>query len=224
MTPSSSRTGVILLGPTGAGKTPLGESLSAWGHGRWRFHHFDFGHWLRIVISDQESQCLFDDDERHLVADILASGRLLKDEEFFIADRLLRSFLSAIPYNSDRMEVIILNGLPRTLFQAERIIRLLPIQLVVNLQCTLDVVFERIHSNVGGDRTGRDDDLESLVAKKYCLYESETRPLVDYYRGLGIPVVSLAVTTTTTAEELRDQFLDRWSKLFEGTRSKTSMC
>jgi hypothetical protein len=42
---------LLLLGPTGAGKTPLGDWLEA--HGLWGrpCHHFDFGANLRAVVA-----------------------------------------------------------------------------------------------------------------------------------------------------------------------------
>jgi len=45
------RDAILLVGPTGAGKTPLGEWLQL--HGLWgrRCHHFDFGTNLREVAS-----------------------------------------------------------------------------------------------------------------------------------------------------------------------------
>ena len=42
---------VVLLGPTGSGKTPLGEWLEAKGLGGRRCHHFDFGTRLRRVAT-----------------------------------------------------------------------------------------------------------------------------------------------------------------------------
>lgn len=208
-------TGVLLIGPTGSGKTPLGESLATQEFGHWRFHHFDFGQQLRNVASGFDSRELFNENERHLISDILTSGRLLHDEEFFIADRLLRSFLSQLPKESHRTQIVVLNGLPRNVFQAQCLEKILTIKLVMALECDQNVVFQRIRSDVGGDRIGRRDDSFTLIARKYATYELETRPLRDYYKERGIPTVQLSVTGSTTAMELRSSFLEHWSKLFE---------
>ena len=206
--------GVLLIGPTGAGKTPLGESLATQQCGYWRFHHFDFGQHLRNIASGLDSRCLFDESERQLIREILSSGRLLEDEEFFIADRLLRSFLSQLPKELHRTDVVVLNGLPRNVFQAQCVDRVKVISVVVTLECDQNVVFQRIRSNVGGDRIGRCDDRFDLIVKRSATYESETRPVRDYYKARGVPTFQLLVTASTTPKELCCSFLDHWDKLF----------
>jgi len=207
--------GMLLLGPTGSGKTPLGQLLSNQGFGRWRFYHFDFGHQLRTAASGSLSSRLFDDNERQLIAEILRSGRLLTNEEFFIAERLLRSFLAQCPQMSGRAEIVVLNGLPRNVFQAERVADIVTIRLVVTLDCNEDVVFRRIESNAGGDRIGRQDDGLDLVSRKLVLYEQETKPLRDFYKSRGVPIVELPVTASSTAEELRSLLFHQWRESFK---------
>ena len=53
------------------------------------------------------------------------------------------------------------------------------------LDCTADVVRERILRNSGGDRAERMDDTDREVAKKLLLYRERTEPLIDYYRQQG---------------------------------------
>jgi len=215
------RTAMLVLGPTGSGKTPLGELLCNQGFGRWRFYHFDFGHQLRTIVSGSLSSRLFDDNERQLIAEILRSGRLLTNEEFFIADRLLRSFLSRLPRMSERTEIVVLNGLPRNVFQAERVADIVTIRLVVSLDCNQDVVLQRIQANAGGDRIGRHDDGLDLVSRKLVLYEQETKPLRDFYKSRGVPIVELPVTASSTAEELRSLLFHQWRELFgDGWQTK----
>lgn len=206
--------GVLLLGPTGSGKTPLGESLSTQGFDGWQFYHFDFGHQLRTIVSGSCPSRLFDDKERQLIAEILNTGRLLTNEEFYIADRLLRSFVSQLPQASGREKIIVLNGLPRNIFQAKRVADIVTMKLVVILDCDQEVVFRRIESNSGGDRIGRHDDDLDLVRRKYTLYEQETKPLRDFYTDFGVPIVELPVIASSTAEELRSLFFHRWRELW----------
>jgi len=40
--------------------------------------------------------------------------------------------------------------------------------------------------NCGGTVRQRDDDTEEAVERRLELYERETRPIVDYYRALGL--------------------------------------
>jgi len=37
----------------------------------------------------------------------------------------------------------------------------------------------------GGEVVQRDDDTEIAIHRRLALYEQETAPLIDYYRGLG---------------------------------------
>ncbi|MGQ9504714.1 MAG: adenylate kinase family protein [Thermogutta sp.] len=213
MTENTLPPGVLLIGPTGSGKTPLGEWLSARGFDHWRFHHFDFGHRLRMVVSGSHGSCLFDAAERRLIEEILGSGRLLKNEEFFVADRLLRSFLSKLGGESHRADVIVLNGLPRNVFQAQRVAEIVAIRLVVSLDCDQEVVFQRIRSDAGGDRIGRNDDAENLVRERYAIYTQETKPLLAFYESLSVPIFDLPVTVSTTPAEMRSLFINQWRKL-----------
>jgi adenylate kinase family enzyme len=51
---TTAREAILLLGPTGSGKTPLGQVLERrglWGH---RCSHFDFGDNLREIVARDE--------------------------------------------------------------------------------------------------------------------------------------------------------------------------
>ena len=117
---------IILLGPTGSGKTPLGETLAARGlielevpdgdvsepslgetgpgcpqsvghtprrTGSRRCEHFDFGQNLRDVATCPEADQAVSASDLDLVRRVLASGALLEDSDFPLAERLLKSFL-----------------------------------------------------------------------------------------------------------------------------------
>jgi len=97
---------------------------------------------------------------------------------------------------------VVLNGLPRHTGQAKAMDNFVRVQAVLHLDCTSDVIFARIRSNVGGDRAGRlDDDLQA-VQHKLELYNQRTLPLVEYYRGKGVVVQRLEVTSTMTPEQM----------------------
>ena len=109
----------------------------------------------------------------------------------------------------------VLDGFPRTRVQAEELQRLLGpsgLDAAVDIDVPTDVVIDRIsgrrvcatcgatyHVNAppkkpwvcdkdGGDVVQREDDTSEAVTKRLELYEKDTRPLLDFYDGLGLLV------------------------------------
>jgi adenylate kinase len=73
----------------------------------------------------------------------------------------------------------VLDGFPRTRLQAlelDRILAAHPLDIVVNLEVPTDIVVERMRAR------GREDDTEDSIRKRLALYDSETKPLVEFYR------------------------------------------
>lgn len=190
---------LLLVGPTGAGKTPLGEELARRGLTGRRTVHFDFGAQLRQMVECPPPNLLAP-PEILFLKDVLATGALLEDQHFPLAGKILRWFISRTQLGSG--EWLILNGLPRHRGQAKAMEGLVSVAAVVELVCPAEVVLQRIQSNAGGDRAGRVDDDLPLVQRKLEIYHSRTRPLIDFYRELGTPVIPLNVGPATTAAEL----------------------
>jgi len=190
---------LLLLGPSGAGKTPLGEALEQSGLGPARCLHFDFGAGLRRAAAGLDAG--FSREEAAFLAEVVGSGRLLEDEHFPLARRILEAFLAARRFAPP--DVCVLNGLPRHTGQARDLEPVLDVRLVVHLFCTPEVAWERIRTDAGGDRGGRsDDDLES-VRRRLELFRERSAPLLDHYRRRGTRVEDVAVGAATTAEEVR---------------------
>jgi adenylate kinase len=109
----------------------------------------------------------------------------------------------------------VLDGFPRTRIQAEELHRLLGpdgLDAAIDIDVPTDTVIERIsgrrvcltcgtpyHVNAppkvpwvcdkdGGEVVQREDDTPEAVTKRLELYEQATRPLLDYYEGLGLLV------------------------------------
>lgn len=190
---------ILLLGPTGAGKTPLGDCLQQRGIWGKRCAHFDFGSQLRSAAERRASAVLTAADVA-LIRGVLQAGRLLEDGEFPVARAILQQFL--LENCIDDKTWVVLNGLPRHTGQAEALSDVLRVVAVVELRCSAETVLTRIRSNAGGDRSGRtDDDLES-VRRRLVVYEERTRPLTEYYASRGVPVLPLPVGPATQPDEL----------------------
>lgn len=192
------RTGILLLGPTGAGKSPLGDRMEQAALNGRAFRHFDFGANLRHIVSEERPGGDFSAEELDFLHDVLRTGALLEDDRFPLAERILRRFLDRNCRESGTE--VVLNGLPRHLGQAEAVGNLVRIHTVVSLACSADVVLARIGTNVGGDRADRADDNRSDVRRKLEVFAGRTEPLVDHYRQAGSSILVLPVTAEMTAD------------------------
>ena len=82
---------LLLIGPTGAGKTPLGEALADRGLGSRRCLHFDFVSELRRAAEPNSD---VSDADRAFIRRVIEEGSLLEPEDFPVAARLIASFLA----------------------------------------------------------------------------------------------------------------------------------
>lgn len=193
---------ILLLGPTGAGKTPLGDWLDA--NGLWGrpCHHFDFGANLRATVAGGASSG-FSSDEIHFLESVLAQGALLENASFDIATKVLDLFLVRRGVQVDHW--LLLNGLPRHVGQAVALESRLSVVAVVQLECDTRVIRERLRRDSGGDRAVRVDDTDDLVARKLSDFEERTRPLVEHYRQRGARCVRIPVDVETQPRDVAVQ-------------------
>jgi adenylate kinase len=188
---------VLLVGPTGAGKTPLGDWLEARGLWGRPCAHFDFGANLRACAAGEGRGAGLTRNECTLLEQMLQAGALLHDEHFPIAEKVLRAFLA--DRRIDPQALVVLNGLPRHVGQAEDLQRILRIEAVVHLSCPSRVACERVRTNAGGDRTGRGDDDVEAVERKIVIFQERTAPLLAWYRRRGVPIITVEVAAETAA-------------------------
>lgn len=190
---------VLLLGPTGAGKTPLGDLIARRGLWDCRFVHFDFGENLRRIVRQNRPGRLIGEAELDFLRQVLENGALLENEHFHIAEAVLQSFLAE--NNPDGRARVLLNGLPRHVGQAKTIGNIVSVEAVISLCCSSHTILERIRINIGGDRTNReDDDLES-IGNKLDIFARRTAPLEDHYREMGMPIETVEVTAGMSPED-----------------------
>ena len=102
----------------------------------------------------------------------------------------------------------ILDGFPRTIYQAEALKKIADIDVVINLVVDDEAIVKRVAgrrmcrcgetSNVaflngattcakcGGELYQREDDKEETVKSRLEVYHKETAPLIEYYRNEGL--------------------------------------
>lgn len=195
-------TGILLLGPTGTGKTPLGDYLAQNGLAGQACRHFDFGAQLRHAVDDGGLSTGHSGMEIAFLKGVLEEGRLLDDHHFSIAEKILRYFLGQ---KETAGALVVLNGLPRHTGQARGIAELVKVKLVISLDCRPEDVLERIRTNAGGDRTERTDDNLELVGRKLEIYRQQTLPLVEFYRAGGTDIRKVNIGPRTRPPEIVQQ-------------------
>jgi adenylate kinase len=188
----------LLIGPTGVGKSPLGDAIAQNGLFKRTCHHFDFGSELRRAVSREELSSAYSSKELDFIHGVLDRGLLLENEHFPLAEKIFSLFLERSGFTS--RDLLILNGIPRHTGQSEDIARIARIHALIVLDCSADDVYHRIRHNIGGDRAERFDDDKKLIGKKLEIFRERTAPLVGYYsqRDCRIYRVNVSATTTTT--------------------------
>ena len=159
---------VVLLGAPGSGKGTQGARLAE----KFGLRHIATGDLLRTEVQAGT-------DLGHRVANLLDAGELVPDA--VILD-LVRPILL------DTGAGYVLDGFPRSVAQAEAVDHLLAgtasvIQHVIHLEVPTDALIGRLLARAAQE--GRSDDTRDVIAKRLEVFESETRPLIDFYAAQG---------------------------------------
>lgn len=186
---------ILILGPTGSGKTPLGQLLAEQGLRGRKCHHFDFGAELRKIAKSKRPPSTLSSRDVAVIRNVLSKGALLNERQFGIALKTLKWFLSTHRVGPD--EIMVLNGMPRHVGQAKRLGKTADVRFVIFLSCTDGHVVRRIAGNTGGDRTGRLDDNKADVAARLEVFRNKTLPLLTYYEQNHVPVKRFRVDVDT---------------------------
>jgi adenylate kinase len=189
---------IILMGPPGAGKGTLAKQLKE----ALNLVHISTGDMFREAIKAQTELGV-------LAASYINKGDLVPDD---VTIGLVKERLS----QKDCEAGFLLDGFPRTLAQAEALDEIAksisrPIETVINLDCDNEELVRRISGRrvckdcgapyhvvtmkpkvegvcdlCGGPLFQRKDDNEEALKVRLEHYVSETKPLLDFYKKLGL--------------------------------------
>ena len=159
---------LILLGAPGSGKgTQAARLVSELGYG-----HLSTGDLLRKEIKSGS-------DLGKKVTAIMESGKLVDDN----------TVLELLNANCDvSNNAYIFDGFPRTIPQAEALkVMLKERGQDISVMLDLDVPEEELMTRLikRGQESGRADDNEETIKKRLVVYNTQTSPLKEYYKGEG---------------------------------------
>lgn len=212
---------VILLGPPGAGKGTQAQRIAQ----RYRLPHLSTGDMLRDHISR-------DTELGRKAKPLMERGELVPDEIVLgmVEDRISRP---------DCDNGFVFDGFPRTLAQAEDLERIcrrhkFDYTIVLHMVVDPDLLMRRLTGRrickAGGhiyniyarppkiegicDEDGselmhRPDDTEPVIRGRLSAYETQTQPLVDYYKGQGLLIAVDAMADADAVTASIGKTLDR---------------
>ncbi|MCK4599792.1 adenylate kinase [Candidatus Bipolaricaulota bacterium] len=181
---------IALLGPPGAGKGTQAKLISD----KTGLCHLSTGDILR--------------DEVAHGTEIGRAAKLHMDRGDLVPDKLI---IDMIHERIAKTDGFILDGFPRTVAQAEALLKITSLDLMINITLSRAEVIKRLSSRrvcrecgkiynllfnppkiktrcdlCGGELFQRDDDRPEVVDNRYDVYMQATAPLVDFYRERGL--------------------------------------
>lgn len=178
---------IILLGAPGSGKGTEGKFISD----EYNLPTISTGDIIRENIKNETKLGLLSES-------LISNGQLVPDElvNDLVKDRLSRD---------DCKNGFILDGYPRTVNQANALKSFSHIDLAILIDVSYDVIKDRILSRLscpvcktiystktfsgtqclkcGSAISKRADDNEETIQKRYDVYNSQTKPLIEFYKN-----------------------------------------
>ncbi len=200
---------LIIFGPPGSGKGTYASRLKE----KLNVEVIATGDLFREMIK-------LDTPLGRRVKEYLEKGLLVPDN---ITLEVLKENLAKIPKGKG----FILDGYPRTIWQAQALDEIAKIDAVIHLVVPDWIIVERLSSRricqncgaiynllflkpkndmicdkCGGPLYQRPDDTPEVIRKRIEVYEEQTQPLLDYYRGKGVPFVEAKCEKLETPPEV----------------------
>jgi len=181
---------LIFLGPPGAGKGTQAESVCE----NNKIAHISTGDMLRAEMRNGTELGM-------KAKAVIERGELVSDE-------IIIGMVKNRIQQDDCRNGFLLDGFPRTVAQADALSAISDIDYVIDIEVPFDKLIDRISgrrmcpdcgatyhistyssdkcSKCGAALYQRDDDKVETVKNRLDVYQKQTQPLIDYYKGKGI--------------------------------------
>ncbi|MHA1992989.1 MAG: adenylate kinase [Candidatus Hodarchaeales archaeon] len=166
----------------------------------------------------------------------------IKAKEFMntgnlVPDAIVLDLLKERLMKDDSSKGFILDGYPRNIAQANELVKITDIDLVININVDYGLLVQRITGRrtckecgaifhiefnpplkegscdkCSGELFQRSDDTEETVKKRLNTYENQTKPLIDYYSSQNL---LHTLTSEGTIEEMRQKVENLLEKTFQ---------
>lgn len=210
---------IVLLGPPGAGKGTQAKSIS----NKYSIPHISTGDIFRKHISEMTPlgiEAKKSIDKGQLVSDKLTidivEQRLKMDDckKGFLLDGFPRTVVQAealekfLQEDGDKLDTALLIQVPKEFIIERMIGRRVCLSCGASYHTKFNPPYMEGKCNVcGSEIIQRKDDIEETVRERLDIYDSETQPLIDYYKNKNM----LAVVDGTNA--INDVFINICSVL-----------
>lgn len=183
---------VLLFGAPGAGKGTQGKILGSIPG----FFHFACGDAFRSIdINSHLGKIFYEYSSR---------GQLVPDD---VTVRMWAQNIAAlhtIGHYKPHGDLLILDGIPRTLEQAKLMEQHVQILEVIHLYCNdEEEMFERLRKRALKENRYDDAD-EKVIRKRWDVYEQQSKPILEYYRSSGASHVAEVDSIGAPGRILRD--------------------
>ena len=163
---------IVIFGAPGSGKGTQSELMIK----KYGFGHISTGDVLRSEIKNG--------------TELGKTAKAFIDKGQLIPDELMIDILASV-YDSFGKEHkgVIFDGFPRTIPQAESLKKMLAerghsVAAMIELYAPEDILMARLLNR--GKEQGRSDDNEETIKKRLAVYNTQTAPLIDWYKAEGL--------------------------------------
>ncbi len=184
---------MILLGAPGAGKGTQAKLIAK----KFQLAHIATGDLLRDSVAKETT--------------LGVQAKEYMDKGELVPDQLVIDMIKERLTQSDALNGYILDGFPRTLQQAEKMIEVEDVDVVLNIDVDFNLLLERltgrrscsrcgevfhikynppttenICDKCGAQLTQRADDKEEVIRNRLETYNNQTKPLIQFYKQRNI--------------------------------------
>ena len=159
---------ILLFGPPGSGKGTQGRILSAIPG----FFHSATGDIFRSLDLSSESG--------RLIWQFTSRGELVPDD---VSLRVWKQYIRGMEMINQfhpESDLLILDGVPRSTAQARMLEDTIDVVKIIHLRADYEKLLVRLRRRALKENR-IDDASEDVIRKRMRIYESDTRPLLDYY-------------------------------------------
>ena len=158
---------VVIFGAPGSGKGTQSERISE----KYGLNHISTGDVLRAEIKNN--------------TELGKTAKGYIDQGQLIPDELMIDILASVFDSFKESKGVIFDGFPRTIAQADALKKMLAdrsqkVSIMLDLKVPEEELIDRLLKR--GLATGRADDNEETIQKRLVVYNTQTAPLIDWYK------------------------------------------